>query len=56
MRRQELAEIAVTGVLLMCNETPYQGREKRKDKRKEENRGGVKERSHVDGREDAWAN
>ncbi len=30
-RRQELAEKAVTRVLLMCNETPHPGRDDRKD-------------------------
>lgn len=32
-RRQELAEKAVTRVLLMCNETLHRGRENRKDRR-----------------------
>ena len=31
-RRQELAEKAVTRVLLMCNETPHRGRDNRKDR------------------------
>lgn len=32
-RRQELAEKAVTRVLLMCNENPHRGRDDRKDRR-----------------------
>lgn len=34
-RRQELAEKAVTRVLLMCNETRHRGRDNRKDRRLE---------------------
>lgn len=34
VRRQELAEMAVTRVLLMCNDTPHQGREKREGQTK----------------------
>lgn len=38
-RRQELAEKAVTRVLLMCNETLHPGRDNRKDGRMEGDRG-----------------
>lgn len=34
-RRQELAEKAVTRVLLMCNGTPHPGRDNRTDGRRE---------------------
>lgn len=37
-RRQELAEKAVTRVLLMCNETLHRGRDNRKDRRMEGDR------------------
>lgn len=37
-RREELAEKAVTRVLLMCNETLHHGRDNRKDSRIERDR------------------
>lgn len=43
-RRQELAEKAVTRVLLMCNETLHPGRDNRKDGRMEGRRGMRKRR------------